>query len=162
MSYPAKAIANYFISKSITDPKKSFLTPLKLIKLIYIAHGFYLALKGESLIQEPVEAWQYGPVVRSIYAEFKKYGNGSITQLAEIDKDQEIPQDDKYTLSFLDNIWSKYGDFDGIELSAWSHEEYSPWHDTWINKKGRFSKSTSIENDLIRDYFKTILKPIKN
>jgi uncharacterized phage-associated protein len=45
MSYPAEAIANYFIGKSITNPKTS-LTPLKLIKLVYVAHGWYLAHPG--------------------------------------------------------------------------------------------------------------------
>jgi uncharacterized phage-associated protein len=64
-TYDPKAIANYFIARAAADGKR--LTPLQLIKLVYIAHGWYLGLTGEPLINEPPEAWQYGPVIPSLY-----------------------------------------------------------------------------------------------
>lgn len=157
MAYSAKVIANYFIGKSITDPKAA-LTPIKLIKLVYIAHGFYLVFKDNPLINEPIEAWRYGPVVASLYQEFKEYGNTPITQLAEIEK--EIPPEDQYTLQFLNNVWNKYGDIDGLQLSTWTHEKYSPWYAVWEEKKGKLTKNHPINNTLIKTYFSTLLKPM--
>ena len=150
MAYSAKAIANYFIGKSITDPKTP-LTPLKLIKLAYVAHGWYLALKDTPLINEPIEAWRYGPVVPSLYQEFKGYGNNTINQLAEA---EEIPHEDGYTLDFLNEIWRHYGSWTGLQLSTWTHEEGSPWYIAWEMEGGKKADNYIIKNASIRDYFK--------
>jgi len=72
----ALAVANYFIKKGI-DTKKS-VSPMKLQKLVYFAHGWRLALYNSPLIDEAIQAWQYGPVIPGIYHEFKHYGNRDI------------------------------------------------------------------------------------
>jgi uncharacterized phage-associated protein len=76
MTHNPIAIANYFIELA------KFITPMKLQKLVYFAHGWCLALADKPLINEKIEAWQYGPVVSSLYREFKKYGNEGITSPA--------------------------------------------------------------------------------
>ena len=80
MAYPTKAVANYFID--LANAKKIQITPMKLQKLIYFAHGWHLAIIGEPLIDECVQAWSYGPVIDSIYHEFKEYGSGPIKRHA--------------------------------------------------------------------------------
>ncbi len=40
---------------------------MKLHKLLYYAAGWHLGFTGEPLFDEDIEAWQYGPVVPSIY-----------------------------------------------------------------------------------------------
>ena len=47
--YSALAVANWFVENLAGT------TPLKLQKLIYFAHGWHLALKGEPLIDEVVQ-----------------------------------------------------------------------------------------------------------
>jgi len=74
------AIANYFIELAKNDA--NLVSPMKLQKLVYFALGWCLALADKPLINEKVEAWQYGPVVGSLYREFKKYGNEGITSPA--------------------------------------------------------------------------------
>lgn len=55
-SYSAKEIANYFLELSA----KKDISPLKIQKLVYIAHGWHLALYGEPLVQDELaEAWEY-------------------------------------------------------------------------------------------------------
>ena len=56
------AVANQFIliANKHGNPIRS---ATKLSKLIYIAHGYYLALRGKSLIKDGIEAWAYGPIV---------------------------------------------------------------------------------------------------
>ena len=52
---------------------------MKLIKLVYIAHGWHLALEnGKSLISEAVMAWKYGHVINSLYQKLKRYGSQDI------------------------------------------------------------------------------------
>src|SRR4051812_39910789 len=80
MPYPAAAIANEFLRLAKED--KAQISPLKLQKLVYFAHGWYLALAGKPLIEERVQAWQFGPVIPTLYREFKRYGNSPIASPA--------------------------------------------------------------------------------
>jgi len=78
MAYPAKSIANELLSLAHTRGI-SDVTPMKLQKLVYYAHGWWFGATGEPLIEEQIEAWQYGPVVPSLYEATKNFGNQSIT-----------------------------------------------------------------------------------
>jgi uncharacterized phage-associated protein len=61
-------------------------TPLKIQKLVYCLHGWHLATRDSPVVGELFEAWPYGPVLSSIYHEFKKNGKNSIEEYArEID-----------------------------------------------------------------------------
>ena len=162
MGYSAKAVANYFLSKY----GKHGITPLKIQKLVYIAHGWYMAFHDDHPLidDEWAEAWQYGPVFASLYHEFKYRGKSPIIDLAtELDtsgskmkwKTPKLRLADKQTRKFLDKVWEIYGKYSGIRLSKMCHKSGSPWHDTWVNAKGR--KNTNIEDDLISNYYKDLL-----
>ena len=69
-------VADYFIANA-----RGPLTPLQVIKMVYIAHGYSLAILGEPLVEEAVEAWRYGPVLPSVYYAAKRYGGDGITRL---------------------------------------------------------------------------------
>ena len=71
-TYDPIAVANFFIQKSIETGLE--VTPMKLLKLVYIAHGWSLGLFGEPLIDEAVVAWTYGPVIPDLYKVLKDYG----------------------------------------------------------------------------------------
>ena len=79
MSISAITVANFFVRKGIEE-QDSGMTPMKVLKLSYIAYGWYLALYDSQLFNEPIQAWQYGPVIPSVYRAFKEYGNGRITE----------------------------------------------------------------------------------
>src|SRR4051794_9267350 len=80
LAYSAKSIANFFIGLAAAKGEK--LSPMKLQKLLYYACGWYAGYTGQPLIDEAIEAWDYGPVIPSIYHEFKRFGSGSITARA--------------------------------------------------------------------------------
>jgi len=42
------------------------LTPMELLEIAYIARGWKLGTTGEPLTEDHAEAWQYGPVHRSL------------------------------------------------------------------------------------------------
>ena len=102
--------ANWFI-QSLPS-----LTPLKLQKLIYYAHGWHLAIRNAPLIDEVIEAWEYGPVVPNVYHEFKKFGNrpiptGTVGTMFEMFPTRRvrlvtplIPAEDVQTRDFLKEI----------------------------------------------------------
>lgn len=154
--YSAKAIANYFLDKG--DVEDVDITPLKIIKLVYIAHGWHLGLKGEPLIADKVEAWDHGPVIPELYHEFKHYGKSPIRGrayeevLASIRYDPVI--DSSHVEDFLDEVWGEYGEVEAWELSAMTHQPHTPWDITRKKNKFRFKMNPIIENDLIEKFYR--------
>lgn len=147
------AIANFFIRKSLKEEKP--VTQIKLQKLMYFAHGFYLALKEKPLVNEKIEAWQFGPVIPSIYHQFKKWGSNSITEvLVDRSNDLIINEED---IEFLDLVWHKFSSYTASELVELSHEAEGPWQ-TAIEKSkalvGFIVPNITIRNLDIYTYFK--------
>ena len=164
MGYSAKAVANYFLETH----KKENISPLKLQKLVYIAHGWHFAFRDDPLIDdEYAEAWEYGPVFPSLYHEFKHYGRIPISEFATTtyfdpkgNLVETIPKikygDDeernKWTCRFLDKIWEIYGGHDGMTLSGMCHQKESPWD---MARKSDTRRNVHIKDDDIREYYKT-------
>ena len=164
MGYSAKAIANFFIDRY----GRNGITPLKLQKLIYLAHGWHLALYDDPLVDdEYAEAWQYGPVFPSIYHEFKEFGRGPISRSAtDVDfKDNQfvsttprIDKRDRETTRLLERIWEIHGKHSGLHLSALTHQEDSPWDITVKNMDGTFKRNEHISDMTIKDYYRGKLR----
>lgn len=153
MAYPAAVIANFFITK--TKQYNQALSPMKLLKLVYLAHGWHLALEHGPLIDEPVVAWQFGPVVESLYQEFKKFGNDQITELAKIDEQEAMARlnSDKIALAILERVWEVYGSYTAIQLSNLTHKPGSPWDIAWNEEEGKNIRNHCIQNSIIQEYF---------
>ncbi len=157
MAYSAKAIANKFIE--IAKAKGSTITPMKLQKLVYFAHGWYLSLtNAKPLIDEKIEAWRYGPVVPSLYHQFKSLGNRPIEEYAtDFQIEPEIRfitpnlPEDKNLFAFMEKIWDVYGKFTAIQLSNLTHQSDTPWAKVWTN--GDVPKGTGIDDSIIKEYF---------
>ena len=169
MAYDAKAIANHFLKIAAEQGQR--VTPMQLLKLVYFAHGWHLALTGGPLINELVEAWEYGPVIPSLYHEFKKFGNQPITEDAislradgttlYVHRDSLDDETDLARKQFVDRllrrVWESYGKLSGIQLSKLTHQHGSPW-DT-IRRRGdnAMLKGVDIPNEEIRHYFTQLL-----
>ena len=81
MNINALSVANYFLELAHKENRPIHL--LGLVKRVYIAHGFSLAMLDKPLIDprfDPVEAWKYGPVIPSVYHSFKQYKASPITE----------------------------------------------------------------------------------
>lgn len=158
--YSSLAVANWFIEN--IKP----VTPLKLQKLIYFAHGWYLALRDAPLIDERVEAWEFGPVVPNVYHEFKIFGNqpipepGTAWQMSEKRKIRitrpQIPEDAEDAKRLLARIIEVYGKFTAAQLSTMTHEPGSPWD--IVRKDNPYRKGVDIPDDLIKAHFKGLAK----
>ena len=74
---PAHDVAKYFVSL-VDEEAGDSISNLKLQKLLYYAQGAHLALRDEPLFGEPIEAWTHGPVVPSVYRQYKQHGGEPI------------------------------------------------------------------------------------
>lgn len=158
MMYNPKAIANEFLN--LAEDDSASIDPMKIQKLIFYAHGWYLALYDVPLIDEIVEAWQYGPVLPSLFYEFKEFGASPIKRRAlEFDSDLEstepyIPREDERPINVIRRIWEVYGGFSALQLSEMSHTEGGPWDH--IRKSYPGIRNPQIPNELIMKHFKEL------
>lgn len=160
----ALSIANYFIELAHRDGRE--IRPLKLMKLVYIAHGYMLALldrptTGAKL--ENVEAWQYGPVFPSVYYSFKQYGSHPIERKTKVFDFSKIGiSDDIETTPTLTNndekeicnfVWKKYGIYTDSSLVSILHANGTPWKK--IFEQG---KNVVIPDDVTKKHYKRVVE----
>ncbi len=114
----------------IAKAKGKQLTPMQLVKLTYIAHGWSLAIRNVDLFRNRIEAWKYGPVIPDLYQATKQYGRSPIPlDLIGDDADFPVNPDDK---RFLEEIFDAYGHLDGIRLSYLTHQAGTPWTEAYV------------------------------
>ncbi|TDS14739.1 Panacea domain-containing protein [Sphingobacterium paludis] len=147
--YNAKQIAEFFLARYGSTGS---ITPMKLIKLVYIAYGWYLGLTGSKLFQENPEAWKYGPVIPTIYKEFKAFRNAPIMWI----NNAEYTTGDETTDSFLDRIWSVYGSYTGTQLSAKTHMPGTPWFKAWNDVKNHNKVSLQMDHQEIERHYRQL------
>ncbi|WP_062034631.1 type II toxin-antitoxin system antitoxin SocA domain-containing protein [Acinetobacter sp. BMW17] len=58
--------------------RKGSLTPIKLQKILYYVYVECLLKHQVKLFDTPIEKWKFGPVVASVYHNFKTYGTNHI------------------------------------------------------------------------------------
>jgi len=126
------------------------LTPMQLVKLTYIAHGWSLGLRGRDLFANRIEAWQYGPVIPDLYHATKSYGRSPIplSAVGEVN-DVAVSRDD---YAFLTDVFNKYGHLDGIALSYLTHRAGTPWTQVYDS---RF-RSIEIPDQLIAQHYRDL------
>lgn len=132
MAYSVFAVANAFIELSNKE-QRSDLTNMKLQKLVYIAQGFALAVRQEGLFNENVHAFQWGPVIPTLYNAIKDYGKHPITEKIPLrlgDKSIDL-EDGSFESSVIKTVWRKYGKFTAAQLSTITHQPGTPWDSVW-------------------------------
>lgn len=149
------AVANEFLGKS------NEISVLKLVKLCYIAQGFSLAVLDRPIFNDDrIEAWRYGPVVPSIYHEFKHFKKESITEKSkfltlnnDFDFIEETPElTDENDKKIVQIVWNMYGKFSPGELVDLTHKNGTPWDLTY-----RPNSNNVIPNELIKEYYKILV-----
>ena len=126
------------------------LTPLQLMKLVYIAHGWHLAMRGTDLFPDRIEAWKYGPVIPDLYQATKHFGRLPIP--FDLIDDKESGVDDQ-TKGFLADVLAKYGTLSGIALSSLTHKPGTPWHEVYVPGE----LGIEIPDDLIKSHYLKLL-----
>lgn len=149
----ARLIVNYSIE--ISRPVSN----LKLQKLLYFVQVAFIYRYGYSCYEEPIVHWRHGPVVESVYQNYKAYGAENI-----LDKELEYFSFmfDVRTMSFV--MESKIYDENMFEASHLkliksivdSYKDVSPWDMVELTHKEKAwietERNEEITLDMIKQY----------
>lgn len=156
MAYSPSHIANFMLDKAAEEGRP--ISPMKLLKLVYMGYGWSLAILNKKLFDEPIYAWAHGPVVRSVYDEFKHYGKQPIEgRSVDFDLEKEdiviprVPIDEADVQVVLGKVWDVYKNFGAWDLRNLTHEPGSPWAQVYRSD----GRDIEIPDPLIDAYFKT-------
>jgi uncharacterized phage-associated protein len=140
------SIANEFIELS-GGP----LNQMQLQKLVYIAHGWNLAINNYPLVSGTFEAWDGGPVMRMIWNHLRDFGfNGEQSRLVEpIKRAKYSAQLSSEERNVIQSVWNKYSRFSGIQLSEMTHQPGTPWSNAYFG----FGRNSPLNNQEIRQHF---------
>ncbi len=134
--------------------------PLKLQKLLFFAHGWHLAIRSRPLLTESFAAWEYGPVVPSIYRAFKIWGAHLIPRDdPDLSRAPDLPPEDNFVPLLIDRVWSQYGGLSGVQLSGMTHRAGTPWSRVRASSS---SVSPVIPNEQIRAHFRALAREREN
>ncbi len=127
MEHDPKTVAQWFISRAFREGE--YLTQMKLQKLVYIAHGWNLGLYNDPLISGDVEAWQWGPVVRPLYATYAIFGSRPIVDECIINP-PGLRDDQSDRLA--EKVWEVYRKYTAAQLSELTHRPNTPWSQYYV------------------------------
>ena len=148
-------VAKYILSKFSC-------TQLKLQKLVYLCYADYLCNTRKGLFTDKIFAYKYGPVVDTVYSNYKKYGYKPIEkERKNIDNNGVLEMPAKSRILFaedgLEKIQSieetlkKYGLLTANELVDVTHSKDTPWDKT---PKKNWPLKVQIEDEIIKKYHK--------
>lgn len=141
------SVAKYILSKIKC-------THLQLEKLVYLCFADYLCSTDKPLFDDTIYAFKLGPVVKTVYEEYKKYRGDTIT-IDPIESKYEMPlrslisftEDGHEKLLSIDKTLEKYGCYSANELVDITHTNGSPWERTYDGTRYK-----EIPSDIIKKY----------
>lgn len=142
----SRTVANEFVR--LAREARESLTPMQVLKLTYIAHGWMLALYHRPLIKDDVQAWQYGPVIPHLYNAVRKYRSNPVVDVHPVDGEAL----DDHERSIIRQVFNRYGHLSGPALSRLTHAKNTPWE--VVYEPGSFG--IVIPNDIIEDHYASL------
>ena len=131
------------------------MTSMRLQKLLYYAHGCHLAMHGVPLFSDKIEAWSNGPVVRTVFAEHRKWrtlrhpwpGPGRASGSGALDAHES---------ETLEVVQQALAGFSADDLVACTHQE-APWRDARTGLPDDARSEAVIADEAISDFFAAAL-----
>lgn len=118
----AQDVADLFLYWANRDG--DLVSNLKLQKLLYYAQAWYLVNFNGPLFSDSIEAWDFGPVISSLYGKYKRFGCNPIQYHDKAGKEEK--QFSKEQLTFLSEFYDVYIGIPAHTLVNISHNE-KPW-----------------------------------
>ena len=147
LMHDSRLIANKLIQKAAENGNT--FTPMQLLKLVYIAHGWMLGLYGIPLIRDRIEAWKFGPVIPRLYHEIKRFGGGPVPDNLAHNENAHLALVEE---NLIEQIYDIYGKRSGIALSKLTHKFNTPWDRVY----DAYNINISIPNDIIEEHYKAL------
>ena len=145
--HDSRTVANRFLklAKDVGDS----LTPMQVLKLVYIAHGWMLGLYGRPLIRDDVQAWKYGPVISGLYNAMRDYRSSPVIQPLRAPNGDDLSANEEHIIK---QVYDIYGKKSGLALSRLTHATGTPWDLTY--EDGTFG--LVIPTDIIEDHYQRL------
>lgn len=123
------------------------MTNLKLQKLLYYAQGHHMGLTGAPLFKEPIQAWSHGPVVSSVYHDYKRFESAPVQSINPDFNWMDYEDED---MEFLATVWNTYGRYSAWQLRNMTHSE-RPWMEHFSPDQ----RNKEIPKESLREQFKS-------
>lgn len=136
--YSAKDVAAWLLSEAWRQ--RVSVSHMQLQKLLYYVQGYSLGMSGQPAFDDVLEAWTHGPVVRSVYDAYKRYGAQSLPPPGDL----TVPDDVR---PLITSVISQKGRLSATALRNATHNE-APWRDA--------EEGQPIDNAAIQDYFASL------
>lgn len=156
MTHDPRSVANFVLD--VADDLGLPVSNLSLNKITYFLHGNFLAKFDKPLIDAKIEAWDFGPVFREIYHEFKGFKAGHITTRAKrlnlVSGEKEVfpwtfPPEEKALLKELAETYLRIKPGRLVDIS---HVRDGPWHQAWFHDD-TVNPGMEISDSSIRSFF---------
>ena len=138
--YRALTVAEHIIERCNKEGRP--ISNLKLQKILYFVQAEFLVSTGFVCFPEDIEAWDFGPVVPTVYHRYKVYGSANIPYFRTRSV-RKILDDD---LQIMDGIIDASAKYSASRLVEITHNQ-TPW------KKAYNSYNKIITPESIKSYF---------
>lgn len=118
----ALELAKYIVSKCVTD--ECPISNLQLQKILYYIQKEFLK-NGNHAFPDKIEAWQFGPVVRTVYYRFSGYGAMPIMREYQVSIDEDYSKDE---VALIDRIVEEKRVLDPWQLVEETHKPDGAWY----------------------------------
>jgi uncharacterized phage-associated protein len=151
-------IANELIKLAAADGKA--FDQMQLQELVYIAHGWCLALTGQPLTGDRPEALEHGPEYRRLADALARWGLAPITSEIDLDHgglnlsklDASLPATELFSteLEMLAETYAEYGNLQTSQLAMLTRAQGTPWEHVFAGGAGKWR---DIPHELIKAQF---------
>ena len=118
-------------------------TPFHLQKLLYLYYGEHIKECDEELPELDFEAWTYGPVIPSLYQNYKRYGSNEIHQMIPYEGSFYRLEDEL----IQERAVRKYGKKTFEELIQLTHRRDGAWDKAYFKGRGHRLEFSDIKSD---------------
>lgn len=126
------------------------LSNMEVLKLLYLAQGWFLALYDQPLFGDRIEAWPRGPVQPAVYGQYRHF---VWMPIPPPESEPDIPE---HVASHLDSVYATFGHCGALTLSKLTHCQ-----DPWLRARQGLKPWESSNNEIsvtdMHKYFKELL-----
>jgi uncharacterized phage-associated protein len=151
--YSPLAVANSFIAQF---GAAHGIEHMKLQKLVYFAHGWWLTAHENPFLNERPQVWKHGPVFNSLYHILKPFGGAPISTPQSdgpFSRPAFIDGDDETVTGLIRWVWARYGHLSSFALSDMTHRPGTAWSRVAAERNYSVPNGLEIPDQYVREEF---------
>lgn len=134
MAVSAIRVSNNILKRAFED--ETPMSPMRLQRVLYFVTCEYAQRTGKPLLDEDFEAWEYGPVIRSLHNKTNSLGGDSFQEYLMDANNKAFAVNEKTAQAFresLDLIWEATKGFSHVQLARVSTKPSTAWFEVTSN-----------------------------